>query len=251
MDKYGASVFMVTFAVNFLLLRAAAQGERSTHARIRAAAGAAIGAGYAVFVLRSGNTYMLLPVLLMMGAATYGFRKKNVGKWGRFLFLWLVANAMAVGVTDGNGWFLTLAAALLCLLALMGRDGGTGREVIPITIGYGEQTVRLRALRDNGNLLTDPVSGESVLIVPPWVGSKLLGLSSHDLRCPVETVESGKVMGLRLIPYSAVGQSAGLLLGMRLRDVTVDGKRCSRIVAFSPNPIGDGTRFEALAGGAV
>ena len=78
-----------------------------------------------------------------------------------------------------------------------------------------------------------------------------LALFPGEIMEPVETVASGKVTGLRLIPYRAVGQASGMLLAIRLSRVTVDGVERSRIVAFSPNPLEDGRRFEALVGGAV
>lgn len=249
MDKYGALVFLFTWIVDFLLLREAAWEERGILSRLRCGAGAAIGGIYAVVSLRTDRPGMLILVLLAMGLTAFGLG--DYLRWGKFLFLWLVAHAMAAGMGNMDGWFLVLASALLCLLALVGRDGGAGSGYASLTIRFGEKTVSLRALRDSGNLLADPVTGESVLIVSPWVGSKLLGLSPYELMHPVETVASGKVPGLRLIPYNAVGRSGGLLAALRFQHVAVDGKVSSRIVAFSPNPIGDGRRFEALAGGAV
>ena len=251
MDKYQALIFLFTWLVDLLLLRAAANGDQSWIGRIRAAAAACIGGGYAVFALYRRDQDLILLVLPVMVAIAFGFRKDRWMNWGRFLFLWLVANAMAVGMADMNGWFLTLAAALLCLLILLGTNGGGGKEFVTVRFIHGGETVQLQALRDSGNMLLDPVSGENVLIVSPWVGSRLLGLSPREIMEPVETVASGKITGLRLIPYRAVGQAAGMLLAIRLSRVTVDGVERSRIVAFSPNPIGDGRRFEALVGGAV
>lgn len=248
MGKYGGLVFGLAWIVDFLLLRGAAGENCGKISRLRCAVGAAVGGGYGVMALH-GCRGWLLPVLLMMGLTAYGLR--NYPCWGKFLFLWLVVHAMAAGVRNMDGWFLVLAAALLCLLALLKTDGGAGQGIVPITICYGGKVAQLQALRDNGNLLTDPVTGESVLIVSPWVGWKLLGLTAGQLLHPVETMESVKMTGLRLIPYSAVGQSGGLLLAMRFDDVIWDGQRRPQIVAFSPNPIGDGKRFEALAGGTI
>ena len=248
MGKYGGLVFGFAWIVDFLLLRGAAGENCGKISRLRCAVGAAVGGGYGVMALH-GCRGWLLPVLLMMGLTAYGLR--NYPCWGKFLFLWLMVHAMAAGVRNMDGWFLVLAAALLCLLALLKTDGGAGQGIVPITICYGGKVAQLQALRDNGNLLTVPVTGESVLIVSPWVGWKLLNLTAGQLLHPVETMESVKMTGLRLIPYSAVGQSGGMLLAMRFDDVIWDGQRRPQIVAFSPNPIGDGKRFEALAGGTI
>jgi hypothetical protein len=249
MDKVGAWVFLLAFLVDFLLLRGAAQDDRRAIYRIRAGISALIGAGYHLLAMRREFMCLLLPVLLVMAWIAFG--TANLHSWGKFLFMWLVCNAMAAGAAEPDFWFLILAAALLCLLVLQKPDIGTGRGIVPITIRHGGKVAQMQALRDNGNLLTDPVTGESVLIVSPWVGWKLLGLTAKELMHPVETLESEQLTGLRLIPYTAVGQKGGLLLAMRFDDVLLDGRKRAQIVAFSPNPIGDGRQFEALAGGIV
>ena len=246
MGKYGGLVFGFAWIVDFLLLRGAAGENCGKISRLRCAVGAAVGGGYGVMALH-GCRGWLLPVLLMMGLTAYGLR--NYPCWGKFLFLWLVVHAMAAGVRNMDGWFLVLAAALLCLLALLRTDGGAGQGIVPITICYGGKVAQLQALRDNGNLLTDPVTGESVLIVSPWVGWKLLGLTAGQLLHPVETMESVKMTGLRLIPYSAVGQSGGLLLAMRFEDVTIGDKRQGTLVAFDPGGLGTEQMYQALTGG--
>ena len=79
---------------------------------------------------------------------------------------------------------------------------------------------------------------------------KLTGLTAHQLENPLETLQQQPLEGLRLIPYHAVGKEGGLLLGMRIREVTVDGKTAPAVVAFAPNRLGD-TNYAALVGGNV
>ena len=83
------------------------------------------------------------------------------------------------------------------------------------------------------------------------VAEVLLGLSQRQIAAPVETMSSGVYMGLRLIPYSAVGQSNGMLLGMRADKLYISGKEADMILAFAPQRIGNGKNFQALAGGMV
>ena len=248
MGKYGGLVFGFAWIVDFLLLRGAAGDDSGKISWLRCAAGAAMGGAYRLIALHGRHGWLLLPVLLLMGLTAFGLR--NYPCWGKFLFLWLVANAMAAGVRNMDGWFLVLAAALLCLLALLKTDGGAGQGIIPITICYGGKVAQLQALRDNGNLLTDPVTGESVLIVSPWVGWKLLNLTAGQLLHPVETMESVKLTGLRLIPYSAVGQSGGLLLAMRFENVKIGSRSQSAVIAFAAEGLGRGEMVQALTGGA-
>ena len=103
--------------------------------------------------------------------------------------------------------------------------------------------------RGRGNRLTDPVTGQSVLVADDRSAQTLLGLTRQQLRSPVETVASGAVPGLRLVPYRAVGQAAGLLVAIRLDKVRIGKWEGSSLVAFAPEGL-DGN-YRALTGGTV
>ena len=103
------------------------------------------------------------------------------------------------------------------------------------------------ALRDTGNSLRDPVTGDAVLILASEAAQRLTGLTEQQIASPVETLTIGTLPGLRLIPYRAVGQG-GLLLGMKLNCV-IDGRESSTVVAFDPGGLGKETMYQALTGG--
>ena len=88
------------------------------------------------------------------------------------------------------------------------------------------------------------------LVVDDAVAAQLLHLSAQQVAHPVETLAAVKLPGLRLIPYHAVGQRAGLLLGMRPEKVELNGKERECIIAFAPQKLGHG-QYQALAGGAM
>ena len=120
---------------------------------------------------------------------------------------------------------------------------GGGRELVPITVTYGGHTVRALALRDTGNTLRDPITGESVTVLTPGVGERL-GISLEALRDPVGAM----VPGLRLIPARTVG-GGGLLAAVRCEAVTIDGRQAGTMVAFAREDFGSG-EYEALTGGS-
>ena len=107
------------------------------------------------------------------------------------------------------------------------------------------------ALRDTGNTLHDPLTGEQVLVAGADVGKKLLGLTDHQLKHPVETLTSGSFTGLRLIPSHAVGQPGGMLLAVRFKDAQIGGKSAQPLVAFAPDVIARGETYQMLTGGVV
>ena len=120
---------------------------------------------------------------------------------------------------------------------------------MPVVLRKGKNVCRLVALRDTGNTLTDPISGQSVLVVGSEIAWELLGITRQQLHSPLETMASGKIPGLRLIPYRSVGCSAGMLLAAAMDEVIVDGQPSGALVAFAPQTIGKTETYQALAGG--
>ena len=122
--------------------------------------------------------------------------------------------------------------------------------MVPLAIAHDGQSLRLTALRDTGNVLRDPISGEKVLILGQPEAEKLTGLTRQELQDPMDTLQRRPCGGLRLIPYHGVGKENGLLLGMRIREVTIDGVTGPAVVAFAPNRVGN-EEYQALVGGTV
>ena len=126
-----------------------------------------------------------------------------------------------------------------------------GREYVPVELTYGGKTVSIVALRDSGNTLRDPISGEQVLVVSGEVAEKLTGLTQDQLRAPLKTLMCRPVPGLRLIPYRAVGQAGDMLLAMRFDRVKIGNRPQSAVVAFAAEGLGRGDVYQALTGGVI
>ena len=88
-----------------------------------------------------------------------------------------------------------------------------------------------------------------MLVIGADAAEKLTGLTRMQLEDPLDTVAKRSLPGLRLIPYRAVGQPAGLLLALRLKNVQVGDRRETAVVAFAPERIGIHEGFQALMGG--
>ncbi len=169
-----------------------------------------------------------------------------------FFVLRIALESLASGWTGGVAWWILFSLAVFWILcALKPWSCQVNGTCLPVEITWGGKVVQVTALLDSGNMLKDPISGWPVLVADPTVARALLGISSEQLAQPLKTIMSGNIMGLRLIPYHSVGQAGGMLLGIRADQVVVDGKIKEMIVAFSPNPIGSGKQYSALAGGTV
>ena len=126
------------------------------------------------------------------------------------------------------------------------------RCVVEAKIELCGKTVSLRALRDTGNSLFDPLSGSRILLAEPGALASLfappliLPLPDDPAAC-FRVLSSHPVLSrrLRLVGFSAVGTKRGLLVCFRPDAVTVEGIAEQYLVALSPTPLGGG-EYSAL-----
>lgn len=251
MNLYVLTVGGLNFAVNFLLLAGAnricgypVDGKRSI-------AGALLSGIYAGWCLLPGfrflgNGMWHTVFLLLISMISFGMDKDAL----RRVVVYLLLNLILTGVTlDQKSAAVSLLGAVglvvICLIGVSGRGGG----FVPVELSYGGKTLRLTALRDTGNTLTDPISGSPVLIVGSEIAGQLAGLTKSQLRNPVESIAA--IPGLRLIPYRTVGNGGALLLGMRLKGMRIGKWKGNGLVAFAPERLCEEGRYQALTGGCL
>lgn len=254
MTVYVDVLIFINFLVDLLLLAAANRLSGHPVGLKRAALAAALGGIYGGACVLPGfqflsDTLWRLVSLALMAAAAFGVRRDSVRRSVLFILLSMALGGVAVGLDSGGFWTLALSAGAVCGLCLLGFRGRVGDTYVPVEIRTGTDTVRLTALRDTGNTLTDPLTGQQVLVAGAQVGCRLLGLTAQELRDPVGSM--GKASGLRLLPYHAVGQPGGFLIARRFEDVRIGSWRGSCLVAFAPEELGRGKPYEALTGGAM
>ena len=197
-----------------------------------------------------GNVLWRMICLVLMGGIAFGWNRSGIQRGAVFLLLSMALGGIAMGLNTKSFWMLIGAGALVFLLCRMGFRGGQ-KEYVPIELSWGDRRINLIALRDTGNNLRDPISGESVLVAGADVAEKLLGLTSWQLAHPVETLASGAVPGVRLIPYHAVGQPGGLLVALRFQGAKIGNTYANPLVAFAPEVLARGEVYQMLTGGAI
>lgn len=246
---------LFNFLVDLLLLIGANCLSGFPAGILRASGAAAIGGIYAAACLLPGfqflgNMLWRCVALLTMGIAAYGFRRSAIRRTILFVFLSMALGGIAMGLGNGGFFAVVSAAAGVCALCVFGFGGKVhGDRLVPVTVRSKHTTIQLTALVDTGNTLRDPVSGESVLVLDADTAWQLAGLTKQQLIQPVETVASGAVPGLRLIPFRSVGQPSGLLLAQRMEEVKIQKRRTGTLVAFAPGELSGAGRYQALTGG--
>lgn len=257
MTVYLDLVIILNFLVDFLLILGTNRLSGFPLGMKRAAAAATVGAAYAGGCVIPGfsflgSSFWRLVSLGLMSVVAFGCSKGAYRRGILFVFLSMALGGIALGLGSGGFWAIVLGAlgvALLCVVGFCGKPGQ--QQYAHVTISHSNHQLHLTALLDTGNTLRDPVSGAAVLVTDSTVAAKLLDLSPYDLSHPVETMGRLSNRGLRLIPYHAVGQPAGLMLGLRVQSLEINGKKQDMIVGFAPQEIGHGKAYQALAGGCV
>jgi stage II sporulation protein GA (sporulation sigma-E factor processing peptidase) len=258
---YIDSLFILNLILNYLLLLLSARLTGAPFKRWRLGMGAALGAIYAVITVLpaftwTGTVIVKIVMTLPIVAVSRGIRRG----FGRFLVLFWLTSSLLAGIVLGLGLMisgtpyvhisaetllLTASAAYFILFAALkgiSRFGGLKSKLIPVEVTFRGRRIEINALADTGHTLTDPMTGQSVLIadreclLPLMPGNVRAFLSSTDN--PIELVEHitliDSEMLFRLIPYQAIGVRHGWLAAFKPDSVTINGeKKDKMLVAFS------------------
>ena len=255
MSIYLDLVMILNFLVDFLLLvgtnRLAGYPNGIRKCLLAGALGGLYGAGCLLPGFHFlGNGLWRLVCLALMAAIAFGWNRSGIQRGAIFVLLSLALGGVAVGLNVKSFWTLVGAGILIYILCRTGFRGGQ-KEYVPIELTWHDRRMALVALRDTGNTLRDPITGESVLVAGADVAQKLLGLTAYELSHPTEILASGTVPGIRLIPYHAVGQPGGLLLAVRFQGAKIGNTYSNPLVAFAPEVLARGEVYQMLTGGVV
>ncbi len=257
MDRYRLLVIAVSMGVDLLLIWGVAELVGVPLRWFRVGLSVILGGMYTLVCVYSesgiqGSYFWRFLLWASEGWICFG---GNSGGFRRGVFFAVLAAAVSEGAAGVGGLSVRgmgSGALLVCALCLLDmRRHRLKKPYVPVLLIWENQKERILALRDTGNTLRDPVTGEPVLVAGPSVAQRMLGLTEEELSTPAKTLVDGKIKGLRLIPYRSVGQSNGMLLAVRVPRAKVGTRQGSVVVAFTPTVLDPENRYHALAGGCV
>ncbi|MGI5978505.1 MAG: sigma-E processing peptidase SpoIIGA [Oscillospiraceae bacterium] len=273
---YADDMFVLNLLIDYFILLATAKLCALPLRRGRFLLAAAFGALYAVLLLWAGLRPMLatpcakLGLGILMTLMAYG---TEPGIWRPYAVFLLVSAAfggavyaasLLAGVRPEDGLFGSVSMRVLalsfavcyCTLTFFFRRFGKRavRETHQIEVTLCGRTASFTALADTGNELYDPISGLSVMVVGKKEVEKLLPPVLADALNdgPAVFMEALPYFDalrprFRLIPYSSVGRSAGLLPVFRPDRVLLDGKTSNMLlVGLCPNDLSTSGEFSAI-----
>ena len=248
-------VIFLNISVDFLLLLSANRLAGYASGKMRCLIGSVIGGIYGGLCLCPGlqflqKWYWCIAVLVLVSVVSFGWRISAVRRGALFALLSMTLGGIAGGLDCTSIITLILGGIAILLLCIMGFSGTVrGRKCVNVELYWKGNRYPLKALVDTGNTLVDPASGSQVLVVNPQVASEVFNLTQKELLDPIETIQESNIHGLRLIPYRTVGCSNGILIGISVDYVVVNGQKMGKVIAFSPDGFGDDSYYQALAGG--
>jgi len=285
---YVDSLFLINIIVNYILLLVTAKICAAKVPRLRLLGAAALGAAYSVAAVLPLTQFLSSPVLkiavgVLMVLAAFGGQARLF----RLVLVFFAAAAAFGGAVmafsllgGGNPGEVRLTLNVKILLAVFiaayivltvvfrraakhRRFGGNGGGIVTLRLKHGGREVSMRALRDTGNALTDPMTGRPVIVAgvgdlrplfPPDIQKTVTHLRKKDVVSVLEElsgiVDHGeKKTRFQLVPYTAVGVAGGMLLAFKPDEIVVDGKnKTGMLLALSPNSVSENGAYSALLG---
>lgn len=242
---YLDSLFGLNLLIDYCLVLASARVCGVVLRRWRYALAALIGALYAALMVLPGcgwlaNGAMKLTLGAAMALIAFGGEAHLVRCTVVFFAVSaafggaVYAASMLAGVSPGSGALVTVSGRVLALsfaacyaavsLVFRRRAKAADREVRTVTVTLAGRSVTLKALRDSGNDLHDPVSGLPAAVVERAAVLPLFPALHALPEC------TGRVV---LLPYRAVGVAGALLPAFRPDSVMIDGMPEPMLLALS------------------
>ena len=249
---YLDSLFGLNLLIDYCLVLVSARVCGVVLRRWRYALAALIGALYAALMVLPGfgwlaNGMMKLALGAAMALIAFGGEAHLVRCTVVFFAVSaafggaVYAASMLAGVSPGSGALVTVSGAACYAavsLVFRRRARAADREVRTVTVTLAGRSVTLRALRDSGNDLHDPVSGLPAAVVER---AAVLPLFPAVRALPDDAVQALEALSalpectgrVVLLPYRAVGVTGALLPAFRPDSVKIDGAAEPMLLALS------------------
>ncbi len=268
-------LFIINFIIDYFLFLCSARVAGCVLRRKRYVLAALLGALYAVFAAMPSGFYLnsalaKLAVATLMSLIAFGSERYFL----RCFLIFLAVSAsfggavwavfLLSGTTPSDEPFVSLSPAMLALafalcyafisFAFRGGIRKNDTQIVDMRISLNSHIITLRALRDTGNCLRDPMSGKSVAVADskllrPLFPDCLDALHLEDPGCLVSKISCNKAYErrFRLIPYSSLGNSKGLLAAFRPDSIHIDGKETDDVlIAISHDLISQNGTYNAI-----
>lgn len=256
-------LFALNLMIDYLLCLGSARVCGVRLRRMRYFAAAFAGAVYCVLSVLPGFGFLACaPVKLACGVlmALIAFGRED--KLLRCCLVFFAVSAFfggavwALGGSSGGRLYMPLSTPVLVLsfgicyavLSVVFRRSAktAARQVSETELRFGGKTLLLRTLYDSGSTLSDPVTGDSVLVCSAASLAPLF--PGCDLSAPASELVLSRPGCFRLIPYRTVGTDGGMLAAFRPEYLSIAGRERSDVLAAISASAISGDGFDSVIG---
>ncbi len=238
-DVYIDLLFLINFSMDYLCLYICAKVLRKKQKLLRMIIAAAIGGIYSVisvFFVFSAPINLICDALfcLVISAIAFAERKRLVSSTLICGFLFVGISMMTGGAMtaifnllnrlelpldsiDGDGistYLFAIIAAVAGIISLRSGELISHRSSIKeceLILTISGRSVKVNALSDSGNLVKDPMSGKSVVLIDRTALAKVTDVSIFDNFLLGNMPSSSLcIKGLRIIPINTAGGRSSL-----------------------------------------
>ena len=217
---------------------------------LRIAAAAVLGGLYGALAILPPLQFLeAAPWKLLVACGMVGLVYGKGPLYLRCCLLFLLASGTLSGIvtamtylfrTANHPMVIFLASGLFCAFSLTVVFRSSARaamegKVVKAALTQGGRTIHIRLLRDTGNTLADPETGQVICVVEEKALEPLL---------------QGQEILYRKIPFQSLGQSRGELLCFTCENLTIEGAVLGPYpVGVASHPLTDGGGYVGLWGG--
>lgn len=268
MTVYLDIVFLENVVINYIILYATAIVSKSKIKQPRILIGSVIGATYSIiyyiFNLKMYSN-IILKIILSIIIIYVSFKSENFKDLGKKVLLFYLVSFVFGGaaiaiiymvnsqdITIQNGVLIgsytiktILVGIIIAYLTIIVafkiiRTKISKKDFIcDISITLNNKKISTKAMIDTGNLLKEPITNTPVIvmehtlfydIIPKEILNNIEKILGGDLSVIPKDVQEEYISKLKVIPFSSLGKSNGMLLGIKGENLIINGKDEKKII---------------------
>ena len=268
MTVYLDVVFLENVIINYIILYATGIISKAKIKQRRILLGATIGAIYSIiyyiFRLKMYSSF-ILKIILSIAIIYVSFNSKNLKDLAKKVLLFYLVSfvfggaAIAIiymvnsqditiqnGVLVGNYTVKTILIGIIIayftiIIAFnIIRTKISKKDLIcNISISLNNKNINTKAMIDTGNLLKEPITNTPVIvmehtlfydIIPKEILNNMENILGGDLSAIPKDLQDEYISKLKVIPFSSLGKSNGMLLGIKGENLVINLKDETKII---------------------
>ena len=255
---YADLLFLIDFSMDFLCLYITARLLHRRFYAFRGVLAATFGAIYSVVVIFfSMNVWLLLlsdlGICAMICLIAYGCKDKSLYEFclcgsayfgvsvclgGFMTAIYSLLNRFDLPLGEYNAsdgisvWLFGLLALMSALAAMLGGRffrNATSCETADVEISYLGKSVTVRAFVDTGNIISDPLSGRTVIVLDRSAAVKIMSAEAVDvaIKGRVGLMGADEMQKIRFVPVKTANGGSMLcaFVPERVRITVADGNK--------------------------